>query len=162
MNLRYNPYQIFAASKTPAGLYARQKWLGQAGSRQWKTDFEKTAARLSAGQAEDGSWHPNNVETITKLFGLHLTMREASTRIDAALNWLLEKIDLQSVEMDPDSEVDVIQGKLVGLPFIHSRRDLFLIGATLFLASIFERQDDPLVLAIYRWLSLEGEKNNGL
>ena len=162
MNLRYTPYQIFAASKTPVGLYARQKWLGQAGSRQWKTDFEKTVTGLSAGQTEDGSWHQNIVETISKLFGLHLTVRESSTRIDAALNWLLEKIDLASVEIDPDSEVDVIQEKLVGLPFIPSHRDLFLIGATLFLASIFEREDDPSVLAIYRWLSLEGAKNKGV
>lgn len=28
--LRYNPLQIFKASKTPAGLYARQKWRDEA------------------------------------------------------------------------------------------------------------------------------------
>ncbi|MGD8522035.1 MAG: hypothetical protein PVF56_12890 [Desulfobacterales bacterium] len=162
MRLHYNPYRIFNTSKTPAGLYARQKWLGQAGNRQWKTDFEETIARLFADQSDDGSWHQSDVETITKLFGLHLTVRESSTRIDAALNWLLERIDIQSIEIDSGSEVDVIQEKLTGLPFIPSRRDMFLIGATLFLASIFERDDDPSVLAIYRWLSLEGTKNKGL
>ena len=91
MRLHYNPYQIFTASKTPAGLYARQKWLGQAGSRQWKTDFEEIVAQLSSDQTEDGSWHQSDVQTITKLFGLHLTVRECTPKIDAALNWLLEK-----------------------------------------------------------------------
>ncbi len=162
MNLRYNPYQIFAASKTPAGLYARQKWLGHAGSRKWNIDFEETVQRLFADQADDGSWRQSDVETITNLFGLHLTVRESSARIDAALNWLLEKIDLQSTKIPPGPEMDIIAEKLVGLPFIPSRRNLFLIGATLFLASIFERDDDPSVLAIYRWLSLEGTKSKGL
>lgn len=162
MNLRYDPYQVFTASKTPAGLYARQKWLGQADSPQWKSDFEETVTRLSADQADDGSWHQSDVETITNLFGFHLTVRESSPRIDTALNWLLEKIDLQTVEIDPDSQVDVIQEKLEGLPFVPSRRDLFLIGAALFLASIFKREDDPSVLAIYRWLSLLGSNNEGL
>ncbi len=27
VRLRYNPLQIFKASKTPAGFYTRQKWL---------------------------------------------------------------------------------------------------------------------------------------
>ena len=162
MNLRYNPYQVFTASKTPAGLYARQKWLDETGSRQWKTDFEKTVTTLFEDQSDDGSWHQSEVDTITRLFGLHLTVRESSTRIDAALNWLLERIDIQSIEIDSGSEVDAIQEKPAGLPFIPSRRDMFLIGATMFLASIFERDDDPSVLAIYRRLSLEGTKNKGL
>jgi hypothetical protein len=55
----------------------------------------------------------------------------------------------------------ISKGKLVGLPFIPSHRNMFLIGATLFLASIFESEDDPSVLAIYRWLCLEGAKNKG-
>lgn len=162
MKLPYNPYQIFSASKTPAGLYARQKWLGQAGTRQWRTDFEETVTTLFSDQADDGSWQQSDVETITKLFGLHLTVRESSSRIDAALNWLLKKINLRSIEIYPGSEFDIINEKLEGLPFISSRRDLFLIGATLFLASIFERDDDQSVLKVYRWLSLEGVKNKGL
>lgn len=162
MRLHYNPYRIFTASKTPAGLYARQKWLGQTGSRQWKTDFEETVTALSVNQSDDGSWHQSEVDTITRLFGLHLTVRESSTRIDAALKWLLGKINLRSIEIDPATEIDIIKEALEELPLIPSRRDMFLIGATLFLASIFEREDDPSVLAIYRWLSLEGTKNKGL
>ena len=41
MNLRYDPYQIFRLSKTPAGLYARQKWLGEVETPQWKSDFQE-------------------------------------------------------------------------------------------------------------------------
>jgi len=53
MNLRYDPYQVFRSSKTPAGLYARQKWLGEAESRQWKIDFEETVSTLFADQLPD-------------------------------------------------------------------------------------------------------------
>jgi len=27
LHLRYDPYRIFRSSRTPPGLYARQKWL---------------------------------------------------------------------------------------------------------------------------------------
>jgi hypothetical protein len=37
MRLSNDPYQIFRYSRTPAGLYARQKWLGEAESSQWNT-----------------------------------------------------------------------------------------------------------------------------
>lgn len=162
MNLRYNPYQIFTASKTPAGLYARQKWIGQADTRQWKTDFEETVTTLFADQADDGSWHQSDVETISRLFGLHLTVRENSSRIDSALNWLLNRLNRQSVDGSPDSEIDIIKEKIEGLPFISSRKDLFFMSATLFLTSIFGRDNDPFVLESYRWLSSAGVKNNGL
>jgi len=161
MKLHYDPYQIFSASKTPAGLYARQKWLGQAGTRQWKTDFEETVKMLFANQADDGSWHQSEVETITKLFGLHLTVRETSSKIDSALTWLLENINLQPVDISPGSEMDIIKEKIEGLPFISSRRDFFLMAATLFLACIFGRNDDRSVLDSYRWLSSEGLKTKG-
>ena len=162
MKLRYNPYRIFTASKTPAGLYARQKWLRQTGTRQWKTDIEETVTTLFTDQAEDGSWHQSEVETITKLFGLHLTVRETSSKIDSALAWLFEKINLQSVDISPGSEMDIIKEKIEGLPFISSRRDFFLMAAALFLACIFGRNDDQSVLAGYRWLSSEGEKSKDL
>ena len=102
MKLQYNPYPIFTTSKTPVGLYARQKWIGQAETWQWKTDFEETVTMLFAEQADDGSWHHSVVETISRLFGLHLTVRENSSQIDSALNWLLEKLNLQPVDVFPD------------------------------------------------------------
>ena len=162
MKLSFDPLQIFKSSKTPAGLYARGKWLGESGSWQWKNDFQDATARLSADQAADGSWHQSGVETITRLFGLHLTVRVTSDQINAALNWLMNKIDLQSAGHQHGIEADNITNSLEGLPFITSHPEMFLIGATLFLASIFGRHNDPSVLAIYRWLSLEGAKNKGI
>jgi len=162
MKLRFNPLQVFKSSKTPAGLYARQKWLEASTTRQWKNDFQETVTNLFADQAGDGSWHQSEVQTITRLFGLHLTVREASEPIEAALNWLLGKIDRQSLENQVSADTDIVKETPRGLPFIASRRDTFLMGATLFLASIFNRHDDPFVLDSYRWLSSVGTRNKGI
>ena len=161
MKLRYDPYQVFRFSKTPAGLYARQKWLGEAETPQWKTDFQKTVTALLADQLPDGSWHHETVATIKHLFGLHLTVRSLSVQIEAALSWILEKIDLQTKEVYASADDIADNVDLTGLPFVHSRPEMFLTGAALFLAAIFGRGGDPNVLAIYRWLSAQGIKNKG-
>ncbi|MEJ2220715.1 MAG: hypothetical protein P8X80_07860 [Desulfobacterales bacterium] len=161
MKLRYDPYQIFRFSKTPAGLYARQKWLGEAGSPQWKIDFKETVAALTADQLTDGSWSHDSIETIHRLFGLHLTMRSSTEQIDTALTWLLDKIALQEKGIYVHAEDISKIPNLEGLPFIPSRPDMFLTGAALFLSTIFGRQSDPDVLASYKWLSSEGIKNQG-
>ena len=159
---KYNPYQIFTTSKTPAGFYARQKWLNQADTHNWEKDFEVTVTALYADQADDGSWYRSDAETISRLFGLHLTVRDNLTKIDSALNWLLEKRSPQPVEDSPDADIGAINDKFEGLPFMPSRKDHFILPATLFLASIFERHDDPDVLERYRWLSSDGIKTKGL
>jgi len=137
MKLSFDPYMVFKSSKTPAGLYARQKWLGESHDRRWKKDFDETVEKLIAEQANDGSWHQSEVETIGRLFGLHLTVRETFPRIEAALKWLMNKIDLQSGEHQHGIGSYPTTENLDGLPFICSRPDMFLIGATLFLATIF-------------------------
>jgi len=161
MILRNDPYQVFQTSKTPAGLYARQKWLGEAGSRRWKSDFQETVSSLFADQLPDGSWGRKPVATITHLFGLHLTVRSASEEIDAALNWLIDKISIQNETLEVSGEDVATETDMKGLPFIPSRPDMLITGASLFLASIFGRENDPTVLAIYRWLSDQGVKSNG-
>jgi len=161
MKLRYDPYQVFRFSKTPAGLYARQKWLGEAETPQWKTDFQQTVTALWADQLPDGSWHHETVATIKHLFGLHLTVRLSSAQIEAALTWILKKIDLQAKEVYTSADDFADNVDLTGLPFVQSRPDMFLTGAALFLAAIFGRESDPDVLAIYRWLSAQGIKNKG-
>jgi hypothetical protein len=40
VKLSHSPFQIFQASKTPAGLYARQKWLGDSDTSEWQDDYE--------------------------------------------------------------------------------------------------------------------------
>ena len=162
MKLSFDPYMVFNSSKTPAGLYARQKWLAESHARQWQKDFEETVEKLFADQAHDGSWQQSEVETIIRLFGLHLTVRETSDRIDAALDWLTNRIDLPSGGHKPEIEADSVNDLLEGLPFMRSRADMFLIGATLFLSSIFGRHSDPSILSIYHWLSEEGVRNKGI
>lgn len=161
MKLRYSPFQIFRSSKTPAGLYARQKWLGESETPQWKTDFQETVRALLTEQSSDGSWHHAPVETIARLFGLHLTVRSSTTPIDAALTWLLEKIHIQAEEIQVNVDDSALGAKLSGLPFIPSRLAMFLTGATLFLATIFGRESDPSVLALYQWLRTVGIENKG-
>ncbi len=161
MKLRYDPYHVFRSSKTPVGLYARQKWLGEAETDSWKIDFEETVAGLLADQLPNGSWSRSTTETIKRLFGLHLTVRSSTAQIDAALTWLLSKIDLQAggINVGVD-DFGVVTG-LEGLPFITSRPAMLLTGAALFLSSIFGHQSDPDVLALYQWLSKEGIKSKG-
>ena len=162
MKLSFDPYMVFKSSKTPAGLYARQKWLAESDDRRWKKDFQATVEKLFTDQAHDGCWQQSEVETIMRLFGLHLTVRETSDRIDAALDWLTNRIDLPPAGHQPEFEADSVNASLEGLPFMYSRADMFLIGATLFLSSIFGRHDDPSILAIYGWLSEEGVRSKGL
>ncbi|MGD8271176.1 MAG: hypothetical protein PVG52_02500 [Desulfobacterales bacterium] len=161
IKLRYDPYQIFRFSKTPVGLYARQKWLGEANTDQWKIDFEETTAALLADQLPNGSWSCATTETIKRLFGLHLTVRSSTAQIDAALTWLLSKIALhaEGIHVSVDDH-DAVSG-IEGLPFITSRPATLLTGAALFLSSIFGHQSDPDVLALYQWLNSEGIKNKG-
>ena len=162
MKLRYDPYQVFRFSKTPAGLYARQKWLGEAETPQWKTDFQKAVSALLADQLPDGSWHHETVATIKHLFGLHLTVRSSNEQIEAALTWLLEKIQIRSEEVQVAADDIAASDDLSGLPFVTSRPDMLLTAATLFLAAIFGRDNDPDALAVYQRLSAEGVKNKGL
>ncbi len=78
MRLRYNPFDIFTSSKTPVGLYARQKWLNEQTAATLKADFQETVTGLLSSQDSDGSWDHSVVKTVHRLFGLHLTVRAQS------------------------------------------------------------------------------------
>ncbi len=161
MKLRYDPYRVFRFSKTPAGLYARQKWLGEADTRNWQRDFQGTVAALQLGQLPDGSWRHASQPTIERLFGLHLTVRSPNPQIETALRWLIEKIKASHNDIQVYGGGDASNDPLNGLPFVMSRPAMFLTGATLFLASIFGQERDQDILSIYRRLSEEGTKNAG-
>ena len=161
MKLRYDPFQIFRSSKSPAGLYARQKWLGESETPQWKTDFQETIEKLWADQLPDGSWQGAAIETISHLFGLHLTVRSSTAKINAALTWLLEKIRIQKEEIQANVDDLAFGAELKGLPFVPSPPAMFLTGASLFLATIFDRESDPAVLNLYQWLGAVGVENKG-
>ena len=156
MKLQHNPFQIFHDSKTPAGLYARQKWLGEESTLSWQNDFKSCVDALFVGQLPNGSWQRSSMATITNLFGLHLTVRKSNNRINTALEWLLNKIELTSKGVRVNADSDIKHTDLYGLPFVLGRTEMLFTGATLFLSSIFNRQNDPTVLAIYQWLNKEG------
>jgi hypothetical protein len=162
MKLRKDPYQVFRFSRTPAGLYARQKWLGEAQRSQWKMDFQETVSLLVANQSHDGSWHHETVTTIKHLFGLHLTVRSSNAQTEAALTWLMEHIEIQKDKIQVRAEDVADITDLTSLPFVPGRPDMFLIAATLFLFTIFGRENDPEAVAVYRWLKAHGIKNKGL
>ena len=67
MALAFDPYKVFKSRKTPAGLYARQKWLAEFDDRQWKKDFDEMVAKLVADQNQDGSWGETGAEWNTFL-----------------------------------------------------------------------------------------------
>jgi hypothetical protein len=162
MIVRYDPYQIFRCSKTPVGLYARQKWLNEAETPEWRADFDESVSKLLAGQLSDGSWEHHVLTTISRLFGLHLTVRSPSEQISNALAWLLDQIDLQAGDIVVSESMDADPAALAGLPFTPGRPDMLLTGATLFLTSLFGKQDDSAVVNLYRHLCRIGVRSNGL
>jgi len=150
MKLGYNPYVIFASSTTPAGLYARKKWLNQELTPQWKADFQRCVAAILAQQSSDGSWKGSCVDTIRNLFTLHLTIRETNQEIDSALDWLMERA-LEAVKGRLLDVEFLNHERLAALPFAPGDFHTFLTSAALFLASIFGREEDAYVFALYEW-----------
>lgn len=143
----FDPYACFMNSRTPVGLYARQKWLNQASVQTWQADFERTVALLQAGQRPDGSWDGSFLETVRRLFGLHLTVRYPTPDITRAIHWLFETAP-------GDREIEGADNRdLAGLPFAPGDGHLLSAGMTLFLATIFEGASHPQTIALYEWLS---------
>lgn len=159
MTLRYNPLQIFKASTTPAGLYARQKWLKEAQKPEWRTAFDSTVALLQKGQSANGSWRHSVTMTIKQLFGLHLTIRHPTPQINTALDWLLSQVDRQLHLNNGQKREPAHHQMPEQLPFIAGRWDGFIVGATLFLASIFDRQNHPQILSLYQMLNEDAKEN---
>jgi len=161
MQLRFDPFQIFRSSKTPVGLYARKKWLDEGNTRSWQADFRATVDALLAGQAEDGSWGQSIVATIQRLFGLHLTVRNRDEPINMALEWLMGQACTAPSPTRAGTKEHCSPQELKGLPFTPGFSSLLITGATLFLASIFGRENDKRILRSYEHLALEGIKRGG-
>ena len=148
--LKYDPYPVFQTGQTPAGLYARQKWLKEAGTPGWLKDYDRTVKDLLDGQCRDGSWKGSVIETIRRLFGLHLTVRDPTPPVVRALDWLFTKIEPTRINRTPTSEMPLTADRLAGLPFTVGASRWFELGAALFLSTIFGRENDPQVLEAYR------------
>jgi hypothetical protein len=148
--MRYNPLQIFQGSKSPAGLYARAKWLHESETSAWRDDFHATVSSLMHGQKVDGSWSQSSEETLRRLFGLHLTLRERTKPVDQALEWLIQEISAHHpAEMYADDWPD---GAFQGMPFVKAQQPLTQICATLFLACVYGRAQDAPIEKYYQWL----------
>jgi len=133
-----DPLVVFKHSKSPAGLYARQKWLDESGKNQWREDFLETVGYLYHGQCSDGSWDHSPMETIRRLFGLHLTVRAGDRSIEAALHWLDGQAQTVSRDQDVSSDIE-----LQGVPFRKGRLDVLYKSAAVFLSTIFGFEERP-------------------
>jgi hypothetical protein len=167
---KYDPFQIFAGSKTPAGIYARQKWRHEEDSDSWRRDFNETVKGLRADQLGNGSWNNSVITTIRKLFGLHLTIREPDDAIWKALDWLLSDDNLWTFKMMPhqapdDMYVDIsskINEKVFhSLPFSNGCFGHLAICAGLFLADCFGRGEEKKVTWLYNMVAKEIEERGG-
>jgi hypothetical protein len=156
-----DPYPVFQASLTPVGLYARQNWLGEEKDSRWRSDFDAAVQRLLAGQSADGSWNQSIITTIQRLFGLHLTVRNPNESINKALDWITALAFEVLSRIRKDLREPMASRDLENLPFTPGCSGYFLVSATLFLASIFGREDDSRVLEAYEWLNEEGIRKKG-
>jgi hypothetical protein len=157
---RYDPLAVFRESKTPPGLYARKRWLGES-SRAWKTGFHETVACLKAGQDRNGSWNHSVLETVKRLFGLHLTVRDSDDAIDRALDWLTDRLRTLQGKGRASLGEPLRNSRIRGLPFTRGGGLFFLAGTTLFLSSIFGRERNPFTLSVYDWLDAMGQARCG-
>ncbi len=135
---------IFSGSRSPCGLYARQKWLGEENSPGWCVDYENTVYALRQGQGTNGLWQNSPLVTIHRLFGLHLTVRKTDRPIIAALDALLA-----SMAPAPADNSLISREELTGLPFASGKWGDVATPATLFLCTIFDQPFAPKVLALY-------------
>lgn len=161
LNLRSNPYRVFMRSKTPAGLYARKKWLQQEGNPGYQRDFEETVGSLLSGQSSDGSWNRSCLGTITRLFGLHLTVREEIEPVRRGLGWLRDRISISDQRGRLQPGAKIYRNALAGLPFTRGSSALLFTGATLFLASVFGHGEDAGILSLYDRLQAKGSQGTG-
>ena len=161
MKLRSDPMQVFRFSKTPVGLYARQHWFNESQTPEWLHDFNDTVKMLYQGQATSGCWNNSLIDTIRRLFYLHLTIREQTEAVMMGLEWLLT-----TTLVLPDKLTEYRQEKFSmkdvrGLPFAHSHSCVFLTTASIFLATVFGRYDDQRVLIACDKLNREGIQTGG-
>ncbi len=147
--MRFDPLHIFKGSSSPAGLYARKKWLNEADASAWRNDFDSAVSLLMSGQSADGSWSQSPAETVRRLFGLHLTVRDRNESIDKALGGLIKetlKYNLSEALNDalpPEAFRE--------LPFIPAQDQITLTCATLFLACVFGLENEGPVVAHYTY-----------
>ncbi len=155
---KYDPLQVFEGSKTPAGLYARQKWRREENTESWVIDFNERVKALREGQHPNGSWNDSEIETIKRLFGLHLTVREPDDSIELSLDWLLDKVSFSRFPVKPRvTPMEILNN----LPFSSGCFEHFISCAGLFLANCFNRGEEKKVAGLYDRIGREIEAKGG-
>jgi hypothetical protein len=160
MELSYDPLTVFRKSRTPWGLYARQRWLGQGDDPVFQADINRAVGKLLADRTSDGLWAHSALTTIQRLFGLHLTRRDPDPIIDRALDRLMELAKEIYIENRTTHVEDLDPVALEGLPFTQSRSDVFITAAALFMGTVFGRADDRNILQLYGQLTAECSKTD--
>ena len=125
--IKYNPYPIFKESQTPPGLYARQRWLNDGKSEQYKADFTTTVTELKSPIRHYKDRFERVLDTLHRLFGLHLTVRE----IGPSINTTLRELIVECNGRLPKSKKTLITDRVQGLPFAATRWE-FLSSRQLF------------------------------
>jgi hypothetical protein len=87
-DLKSSPYAPFAASMSPAALYARRWWLEESSPALGRAE-RRTAARVRFVQRSDGSFG-GVASTIRHLYALYLLQRGGSPEFERGLDWLWE------------------------------------------------------------------------
>ena len=168
--LRYDPLQVFADSKTPAGLYARQKWLQEGKMHNWIHDFKEAVKALRMDQLSDGSWGRSKIKTIQGLFSLHLTVREPDDAIRKGIDWLLCSDSLEQPPVTPRMGANMIcnqdedkieDSSFHGLPFTNGCMNHLGICAALFLANCFGLGEEERITGLYDAIAREIEARDG-
>jgi hypothetical protein len=167
---KYDPLQVFAGSKTPAGLYARQKWRYEGETETWAKDFSETVRSLRADQLANDSWNDSEIVTIQRLFGLHLTVREPDKTIQRSLDWLLSSEDQSGAALGArhvpgegrkDMKHEIDKTLFHSLPFVYGFCGHFRIFAGLFLSNCFGFGEEERVRKLYDLIAHEIETENG-
>ena len=147
--LKYDPLTVFRTSTTPAGLYARSRWIGLDHDPAWQTAFVKTVSALRRGQLKNGSWTDSPLLTITRLFGLHLTVREPDERINKALDWLTIMSCLSNRDLCRICGNEIISSSFQDIPFVNGPVPDLLKAALLFLSVLFGKGRERAVMKQY-------------
>ncbi|MBA4395013.1 MAG: hypothetical protein C0407_15780 [Desulfobacca sp.] len=157
--LKQNPLTIFSGSKTPIGLYARQKWGRQDETSLWRNDFSETVESLFSGHLPNGSWNDSLFTTLHRLFGLHLTVRKTTEQIDKSLEWLLSQEGLLEIKGNRSLPLEKVFARdLKNFPFSPGPLGLVAKCAILFLSTIFGKQEDPRVIHGYERIRTQAEE----
>ena len=108
----------------------------------WRHDFNHTVGSIYERQSNNGSWNSSLIDTIRHIFYLHLTVRENTAASNTALDWLLNQTLESTNRVKGRNQEKYKISELRGLPFIQSAFDVFLRTASIFLATVFDRDND--------------------